>query len=64
MLLQVDPTVLYGLGRPYHSRITKEDLMKNITIIYQHYGLPPTPIIDIPSHRSILAVLSPTGGTH
>lgn len=60
--LQVDPTVLYGLSRPYDSRITKEDLMTNTAYnTYKHYGLPPTPI-DMPSRASILAALNPTGG--
>ena len=63
MLLQVDPTVLYGLGRPYYSRIKKEDLIKNTTYnTYQHCGLPPTPI-DMPSYGSITAALNPAGGS-
>lgn len=62
MPLQVDPTVLYGLGRPYGSPITKEDLVSNSPYnTYQHYGLPPTPI-DMPSRASILAALKPESG--
>ncbi len=59
MPLQVDPTVLYGLGKPYGSEITKEDLAsKNPYNTYQRYGLPPTPI-DMPSRASIEAALHP-----
>lgn len=60
--LQVDPTVLYGLGLPYDRPITKEDLVSHTPYnTYQNYGLPPTPI-DIPSRESILAALNPTPG--
>ena len=59
MPLQVDPTVLYGLGRPYDSPITKDDLVSHTPYnTYQNYGLPPTPI-DMPSHESILAAVNP-----
>ena len=56
---QVDPTVLYGLGRPYDSLITKDDLVSHVPYnTYQNYGLLPTPI-DMPSHGSILAAVNP-----
>lgn len=62
MPLQVDPTVLYGLGRPYDSPIIKEDLVSNTPYnTYQNYGLPPT-LIDMPSRGSILAAVNPTPG--
>ena len=62
MPLQVDPTVLYSLGRPYDSRITKEDLkLATPYNTYQRYGLPPTPI-DMPSRASIHAALHPAAG--
>lgn len=62
ILLQVDPTVLYGLGWPYDSLITKNDLVSYAPYdTYQNYELPPTPI-DIPSHGSILAAVNPALG--
>ncbi|MBV53257.1 MAG: hypothetical protein CL816_04220 [Coxiellaceae bacterium] len=59
MRLQIDPTVLYGLGKPYGSSITKTDLA-TITPYntYRIVGLPPTPI-DMPSASSIHAALHP-----
>ena len=62
MPLQVDPTVLYGLGQPYNSPITKKDLASHTPYnTYQNYGLPPTPI-DMPSYGSILAAVNPARG--
>lgn len=62
MPLQVDPTILYGLGRSYDSPLTKEDLLSHTPYnTYQHYGLPPTPI-DMPSRESILAAINPSPG--
>lgn len=62
MPLQVDSTVLYGLGRSYDSPIIKEDLVSNTPYnTYQNYGLPPT-LIDMPSRGSILAAVNPTPG--
>ena len=62
MRLQVDPTVLYGLGRPYSSTITKQDLaLATPYNTYQRYGLPPTPI-DMPGEASIAAALHPEMG--
>lgn len=59
MKLQVDPTVLYGVGKPFGSVITKRDLRRKTPYnTYQIYGLPPTPI-DMPSASSILAALHP-----
>ncbi len=62
MRLQVDPTVLYGLGKPFGSMITKHDL--NSITPYNTYrvkGLPPTPI-DMPSAASIRAAMHPSHG--
>ncbi|MFW0097060.1 MAG: endolytic transglycosylase MltG [Coxiella endosymbiont of Haemaphysalis qinghaiensis] len=62
ILLQVDPTVLYGLRRPYDRLITKDDLVSLVPYnTYQNYGLPPIPI-DMPSHRSILDAVNPDLG--
>ena len=59
MRLQVDPTVLYGLEKPYGTVITKEDLhSKTLYNTYQVFGLPPTPI-GMPSGASIIAALHP-----
>jgi UPF0755 protein len=57
MLLQVDPTVAYGLGN--EGPIRKEDLRINTPYnTYKNYGLPPTPI-SMPSQTSIRAALHP-----
>lgn len=62
MNLQVDPTVTYGVGKPYGSVITLEDLRNdNPYNTYLHKGLPPTPI-NMPSAASIYAALHPAGG--
>ena len=62
MRLQVDPTVVYGLGQPYGSKITKEDLESDTPYnTYRRYGLPPTPI-DMPSQASIIAAMHPDHG--
>lgn len=59
MLLQFDPTVIYGMGVRYNGSIRKEDLLENTAYnSYVHKGLPPTPIA-MPSMGSILAVLHP-----
>ncbi|MDL2271990.1 endolytic transglycosylase MltG [Desulfovibrio sp. OttesenSCG-928-I05] len=46
MLLQCDPTILYGLGESYKGPIRKSHLAdaKNRYNTYQHPGLPPGPI--------------------
>lgn len=59
MRLQVDPTVLYGLNKPFGSVITRKDLKSKTPYnTYVIRGLPPTPI-DIPSFTSIEAALHP-----
>ncbi len=59
MLLQFDPTVIYGLGARFDGKIYKQDLLKNTPYnTYIHKGLPPTPI-SMPSEQSILAVMHP-----
>jgi UPF0755 protein len=58
-LLQVDPTVIYGLGDKYNGKLTKKDLAKDTSYnTYIHKGLPPTPI-SMPSEESIIAALHP-----
>ncbi|QHG92641.1 endolytic transglycosylase MltG [Coxiella endosymbiont of Amblyomma sculptum] len=62
MLLQVDPTILYGLDFPYSRPITKKDLIAPTPYnTYRNHGLPPTPI-DMPSYRSIWASVNPDSG--
>lgn len=59
MRLQIDPTVVYGLGKPYGYRLTRADLAKKTPYnTYRRYGLPPTPI-DMPGLASIKAALHP-----
>ena len=45
MLLQTDPTVIYGMGDAYQGRIRKRDLQTDTPWnTYTRPGLPPTPI--------------------
>lgn len=59
MLLQFDPTVIYGLGPRYDGKIHKANLLDaNDYNTYVHKGLPPTPIA-IPGMSSLQAALRP-----
>lgn len=59
MLLQIDATVIYGMGARFTGSLHKEDLKENtIYNTYIHKGLPPTPIA-IPSLDSLKAALHP-----
>ncbi len=59
MLLQIDATVIYGLGLRYDGKIHKKDLLENTPYnTYVHKGLPPTPI-STPGMASIEAALHP-----
>jgi UPF0755 protein len=59
MPLQIDPTVIYGLGPTFNGNITTKDLKLNTPYnTYLHTGLPPTPIA-MPSASSIAAALHP-----
>lgn len=62
MLLQVDPTVIYGLGDSFDGDLKSKDLRDDhIYNTYVHKGLPPTPIC-MPSKDSILAASRPQEG--
>lgn len=59
MLLQIDPTVIYGMGLRYTGKIRKEDLAENTPYnTYLHKGLPPSPIA-MPSSSSMMAAVHP-----
>lgn len=59
MLLQTDPTVIYGMGPAYDGRIRKQDLQTDTPWnTYTRAGLPPTPIAT-PSKAALLATLHP-----
>ena len=59
MLLQTDPTVIYGMGEKYDGKIHKRDLETDTPYnTYTRNGLPPTPIA-LPGVQSLAAALAP-----
>jgi len=59
MLLQTDPTVIYGMGANFTGDIRKRDLTTDTPYnTYTRAGLPPTPIA-MPGQASIRATLKP-----
>ena len=59
MLLQTDPSVIYGLGQGFDGNLRKRDLLADTPYnTYTRSGLPPTPIA-MPGLASIKAVLHP-----
>ena len=60
MLLQTDPTVIYGMGERYQGNIRKRDLQTDTPYnTYTRAGLPPTPIA-LPGAASLQAALHPS----
>jgi UPF0755 protein len=62
ILLQTDPTVIYGMGASYAGNIHKSDLTTDTPYnTYTRAGLPPTPIA-LPGRAAIRAALHPADG--
>jgi len=59
MLLQTDPTVIYGMGEQFDGNLRKRDLQADTPYnTYTRAGLPPTPIA-MPGKASLLAAVQP-----
>lgn len=59
MLLQTDPTVIYGLGDKFDGNLRKRDLLADTPYnTYTRAGLPPTPIA-MPGKAALLAAVQP-----
>jgi UPF0755 protein len=62
MLLQTDPTVIYGIGSSFDGNLRKQDLQTDTPYnTYLRPGLPPTPIA-MPGRASLDAALNPAPG--
>ena len=63
MMLQTDPTVIYGLGEKFDGNLRKKDLLRDTPHnTYTRAGLPPTPI-SMPGQASLQAALNPAKTT-
>jgi UPF0755 protein len=59
MLLQTDPTVIYGMGEQFDGNLRKRDLQTDTPYnTYTRGGLPPTPIA-MPGKAALLAAVQP-----
>jgi UPF0755 protein len=59
MRLQMDPTVIYGLGEAYDGNLRRQDLERDTPYnTYTRAGLPPTPIA-LPGAGAIEAAVAP-----
>jgi UPF0755 protein len=59
MLLQTDPTVIYGIGPTFDGNLRKVDLQTDTPYnTYTRPGLPPTPIA-LPGRAALNAALNP-----
>jgi UPF0755 protein len=59
MLLQTDPTVIYGMGDLFDGNLRKKDLQTDTPWnTYTRAGLPPTPIA-MPGRDALLAAVAP-----
>ncbi len=59
MLLQTDPTVIYGMGERFDGNLRRRDLQTDTPYnTYTRGGLPPTPIA-MPGRASLLAAVQP-----
>jgi UPF0755 protein len=59
MLLQTDPTVIYGLGAAFDGNLRKRHLQTDTPWnTYTRAGLPPTPIA-MPGRAALLAAVQP-----
>jgi UPF0755 protein len=59
MMLQTDPTVIYGMGDKFDGNLRKRDLQTDTPWnTYTRPGLPPTPIA-MPGKASLLAAVNP-----
>ncbi len=59
MMLQTDPSVIYGMGDKFDGNLRKEDLLADTPHnTYTRSGLPPTPIA-MPGQAALQAALNP-----
>ena len=59
MMLQTDPTVIYGMGDKFKGNLRRRDLLADTPYnTYKRYGLPPTPIA-LPGLAALQATLHP-----
>ena len=59
MMLQTDPSVIYGMGERFDGNLRRRDLQADTPYnTYTRTGLPPTPIA-LPGQQSLLAAVQP-----